>query len=384
MSEVSTAHKPPLSVPVASPAANASPTDTRVPPLSVGPAAISHAQAYWLCQVAGWLLYGGFLAVMYLLNDRTKLGLHEGLSIFFLCLFGLLYTHGFRLLIHRYGWAQWPLPRLVPLILLANVGMSVGFVSSMYGTERLLGLQPPGVIDLGVIYVMLINSTFIFFMWSLMYFAAYFFLNYKKKEIERLEWERAMREFELNQLRSQLNPHFVFNALNTIRALVAEDPSKAQQSITQLSNLLRHSLLATRRRTIPLEEEMRTVRDYLMLEKLRYEDRMHLTFDIDASALTVCLPPMMVQTLVENAVKHGIARQKAEGFIALKGRVHKGWLHLTIRNSGTLATPGDTTGFGVRNTRQRLQLLYGQPDLFTLHQEGTHTVVAQLQIPLQP
>ncbi len=384
MPEVSTAHKRPLSVPVVSSAAAAPPSAAKAPPLAGNASAISHAQAYWLCQLSGWLLYGGFLAVVYLLNDRTELGAREGLSIFFLCLFGLLYTHSFRLLIHRYGWAQWPLPRLVPLILLANVAMSIGFVSSMYGTERLLGLQPPGVIDLGVIYIMLINSTFMFFLWSLMYFAAYFFRNYKRKEIERLEWERAMREFELNQLRSQLNPHFVFNALNTIRALVAEDPSKAQQSITQLSNLLRHSLLATRRRTIPLEEEMRTVRDYLTLEKLRYEDRMHLTFDLDPAALSVCLPPMMVQTLVENAVKHGIARQKAEGFITLTGHVHAGCLQLTIRNSGTLAMADDASGFGVRNTRQRLQLLYGQPDLFRLYQEGTGTVVAQLQIPIQP
>jgi LytS/YehU family sensor histidine kinase len=181
-----------------------------------------------------------------------------------------------------------------------------------------------------------------------------------------------------------MNPHFIFNALNSIRALVYEDPTKAQQGITQLSNILRSSLIADRRTTISLKEELRTVEDYLALEKVRYEERLQSKWDIDDNTLGIQVPPMMLQTLVENAIKHGVQKAIGWGFIEINTSIIKDKLHIKIRNTGQLhSTDSDSesSGFGLKNTAQRLDILYGAASSFKIYQEDNLTVCAEIGIP---
>ena len=116
--------------------------------------------------------------------------------------------------------------------------------------------------------------------------------------------ELALREAELRALEAQINPHFLFNCLNSIRALVVEDPTKAQDMITRFATLLRYNLNHDSRHTVPLSAEAEIVADYLALEKVRFEDRLRLQFAIDPGAASLLVPPMILQTLVENALKH--------------------------------------------------------------------------------
>src|SRR5690606_34796559 len=128
---------------------------------------------------------------------------------------------------------------------------------------------------------LIINLSGVFIIWSLLYFLFHFINNYKKEEIKNLKWEAARNEIELNKIKSQLNPHFIFNSMNSIRALVDENPDLAKNAITQLSNVLRNSLLMGKKKLIPLGDELKIVDDYLSLEKTRFEERLTIIKKID-------------------------------------------------------------------------------------------------------
>lgn len=341
-------------------------------------------RTYWLCQVGGWATYG-IISAIYLLTYSLTFTYREATSILLTCFFALSITHLFRYAVKRWAWVKLPLFRLIPQVLAANIGMAAILIALSSIIERLLGVEQQSDLKWSLAFVATLNASLLFLLWSLMYFAMFFFRNYKKEEIERLKWESAIKDFELNKLKSQLNPHFVFNALNSIRSLVDEDPVKAKSAITQMSNILRNSLLADRAKTITLGEELRTVNDYLNLEKLRYEERMAISMQIDENTHPIQVPPMMIQTIVENAVKHGISKQVSNGFIEVKSTMRSSVLHVDIRNSGQLGTSSNaSTGFGILNTRQRLELIFGVHQArFDISQEAENVVAAHLEIPIK-
>ena len=170
------------------------------------------------------------------------------------------------------------------------------------------------------------------------------------------------REQELRSLRAQLNPHFLFNALTAVSAEVGRDPDEARERIGQLSGLLRYSLDAGRRDAVPLAEEVAFTRDYLALEGARMGDRLRATVDVDRAALGAEVPPMSVQTLVENAARHGVAPLAGGGAVAVTVRAAGGEAVVRVEDTGVGATPGAlaaSDGVGLRNTDERLGLLFG-------------------------
>ncbi len=189
-------------------------------------------------------------------------------------------------------------------------------------------------------------------------------------------------EVELSNLKAQLNPHFIFNALNSIRALVDEDPLKSKESITQLSHILRNSLLTDRKKLIPFSEELKTVMDYLSLESIRYEERLKTKIDIDKNSGKFMVPPLMLQTLVENGIKHGISNLKEGGEISISSKMFGKHLQLQIRNSGQLSNSfSEGKGFGIDNTRKRLNLIFGDSASFEIKNDTNKTVICTLNIP---
>ena len=192
-----------------------------------------------------------------------------------------------------------------------------------------------------------------------------------------------MNEVELNNLKSQLNPHFIFNALNSVRALVDEDPKKSKQAITQLSNILRNSLIVDRKRLISFEDELNTVIDFLALEKIRYEERLITRFEIDPKSNAFQIPPLMVQTLVENGIKHGIGKIAKGGEISIKTQVQEQVLEIQIRNSGRYIPPKrkKEKGFGIENTKQRLKLIFDNKAKFSIRNELDGQVLTCIEVP---
>ena len=211
---------------------------------------------------------------------------------------------------------------------------------------------------------------FIYLLWSLVYFLFHYVTNYKKEEIKNLKWQAAKNEIELNRLISQLNPHFVFNSMNSIRALIDENPLLAKKAVTELSNVLRNSLLMGKKTLVPFSEELKMVEDYLSLEKMRFEEKLIIKLAINENTKNFLVPPLMIQTLVENAIKHGTSKLPKGGMVEITASVEADKLKVIIYNSGHYDEQASSeTGFGISNTKQRLELLYGKQAVFSIKNE---------------
>lgn len=307
--------------------------------------------------------------------DRM-LVLGEGLQM----ISNILLTHFFRFVIIRFRWLNFKLVKLIPLVVLGifilSLVASIIWVMIMLLQNSWSMDQLPMDIFIQALVVSLIESFFVFSFWSFGYFIYLYFERYNKS----LKYEASTREIELNNLKSQLNPHFIFNALNSIRALVDENPEKSKESITQLSHILRNSLNSDRQKLVPFLEEMRTVQDYLGLESIRYEERLRTKIDLAKGTENFQVPPLMLQTLVENGVKHGIAKLKNGGDVGISTEIINEELHIKIRNSGQL-NGAKGSGLGLKNTKRRLSMIFGDQALFEIKNENTKTVLTEITIP---
>jgi signal transduction histidine kinase len=199
----------------------------------------------------------------------------------------------------------------------------------------------------------------------------------RASELAALRAESAHRALELDALRARLNPHFVFNALNNLRALILEDPERARELVTRLSNTLRHALEHSQQEWTTLRQELQVVQDYLAVETVHYEDRLRPVLDIDESALDARVPPMALQLLVENAIKHGISRTAGGGELSIHASRRAQALVVEVANPGLLQSGAEGTGVGLAFLRSRLQPSGGW---FELVPAGDR-IVATLEIP---
>lgn len=306
-------------------------------------------------------------------SDRVSFLLSEAL----MC---LMVTHFARVILRPSAWLRIGMPKLIFRV----VGMALLLGLVLYFLRMplsfLLGIYDKDVVfDPGRISGLSLVYAVLFFLWYVLYFTYHYFDRYNKS----LKYEASMVQIELNNLKSQLNPHFIFNALNSIRALVDENPVKSKQAINQLSNILRNSLATDKKGLTRFEDELKIVRDYLGLEHIRFEERLRAEFDIDPESHRFYVPPLMIQTLVENGIKHGISRLTEGGIIAVKTRVENNRLRIQIRNSGRLVNgeKRKNAGLGIANTIQRLRLLYGDQASFRIVNENDNFVLTEIVIP---
>jgi signal transduction histidine kinase len=233
--------------------------------------------------------------------------------------------------------------------------------------------------NLGIIY----QSIILIALWLLIYFVWHYVVRSRKDQIDRIRLETTVKELELKTIKAHINPHFIFNSLNSIRALVDENPERARGAITELSNLLRSSMQAEKTETVTLEKEMNIVNDYLALEKIRFEDRLQIELHIDDDTLDQQVPPMMVQTLVENAIKHGISKHKEGGKVIVYSDFVNSHFELKVENTGTLNKENNGDGFGLKSTQDRLKLLFGANASFNIKQQTENTVTVTVALPVK-
>lgn len=207
----------------------------------------------------------------------------------------------------------------------------------------------------------------------------------RKMEINNLQLQNSLKEARLNSLSSQLNPHFIFNALNNIRFVIHENPRHADRMITALSDILRHSLTADRQDKITLAEEMDVIDRYISIVKLQHEDRLAVVEDIPDVARRCLIPPMSLHLLVENAIKHGFENLRSGGTLRITATTTADRLTLQVINPVNPERPladnaRRNTGTGLDNITHRLRLLYGeQAQLETRIQDNTF--IARLALP---
>lgn len=331
---------------------------------------------YWLCQILGWGTYGCFQIFLFTFAERYDPD--QILGVVLQVFFYIFSTHLFREVIIKLKWLNLRLPRLIPRLLLATLLLSGFNYLYLLLVESFTGGITSADLMIVTIAVNMLGYWALYFIWTIFYFTFYYVERYNKS----LKVEAEAIEAELNNLKAQLNPHFIFNSLNSIRALVDENPAKCKESITQLSHILRNSLISERKKLIPFSEELKTVLDYLALESIRYEERLTTHFDIDRRSGEFLIPPLMLQTLVENGIKHGVSNAKEGGRISIVTTVRKKHLTLEIRNTGQLSVARiDGNGVGLANTQKRLALLYGDEARFTIKNEDNKSVLTKITIP---
>ncbi len=343
-------------------------------------------QSYWLFQILGWTLYtiSGFVDYFITFNFN-----YEEIEILIFnsiinILVGISLTHFFRVIFKQYFWVKLPIPQLVfrstigiLIITALMTAVNISLDETIIDTSQINWLIKE------VLYITNLGKPVL--IWVLIYIFSAYSKERRDEAVERIKLQASIEASEAKILRAQINPHFMFNALNSIRALIIEEPKKAQKGITQLSNILRSSLVADRKTTISLREELKTVEDYLELEKVRYEERLQTKWDVDKDTLSVQVPPMMLQTLVENAIKHGVQKATNWGFVEIKTTTINNELLIKIRNTGVLKNTenkNEDGGFGLINTEKRLKLLYGNKGSFEIFQESHQIVCALIKIPI--
>ena len=317
---------------------------------------------YWICQVLGWGLYSAAGA----LGVSQEIGWRPAVVAGYL-LFGvysIALTELFRREIRRRQWLTASASRMMlslglgALIVGSIQTFLVIAVSLALDRRSTLLLQPANAlwIWLGIIGVTSV--------WTILYVSLTTTRRSREKEVHA---QLAVREAELRALEAQVNPHFLFNCLNSIRGLVLEDPALAQDMITRFANILRYNLHRDLSHTVPLASEVGVVTDYLALESIRLEERLKVRMAVEPGAAEVPIPPMLLQSLVENAVKHGIAPLPGGGELIVSARLDGDVLILEVGNPGLLGNPRPgTTGLGLANARERLRILYGSRASLTL------------------
>ncbi|WP_370088872.1 sensor histidine kinase [Ekhidna sp.] len=337
---------------------------------------MTKSKIYWLCQILGWGIYGFIQIFLYTIAERFDMSQVFGVG--YQVIYFIVSTHIFRNIIVKNGWLNYRLSFLIPRLLAVTFLLSVLNYGYLLIIEYFTGSLSKADLMVLTILINTLGSWAVYFIWTIFYFAFHYVERYNKS----LKAETAAREVELINLKAQLNPHFIFNALNSIRALVDENPRKSKESITQLSHILRNSLISDRKKLIPFTEELKTVMDYLALESIRYEERLTTKFNIDRNSGKYMIPPLMLQTLVENGIKHGISNLKDGGEISITTVVKRKQLILQIRNTGQLANANVAEeGFGLENTKKRLELIFGEAAKFEIRNETKDTVLTSITIP---
>jgi two-component system, LytTR family, sensor kinase len=348
------------------------------------PGFLSKLPKYWSFQLVGWglfVLINTFFAITF---DRLN-GVFLGRVTIFVSL-GVAFSHIMRNVIKRSRILQGSLQKQIIGFILITLFFSllVGLLESFLTSFLDLRIESEGALSETGIFVGNTFYSFIFlFIWNCIYFIYHYIEKARNQQLDTLKLQALVKELELKTIKAHINPHFIFNALNSIRALIDENPPRARNAITELSNILRSSMQAENLETVPLEKELNIVKDYLALEHIRFEDRLRVEYDIDEDTLDQPVPPMMLQTLVENAIKHGISKIVDGGVVRIisdfRGNDHE----LIVRNTGKLNGGLNREGFGINSTASRLGLLFGEKAKFEIHDTGSNMVEAKVLIPVQ-
>lgn len=301
---------------------------------------------------------------------------------FIMFLSGIAISHAYREILIKFRVLSYPIPAQLVWIAVSSFLKGSLFFLIILVVWHVLGLLRGEEMSMVNVSEYIINFSGIFGLWNVIYFGFQYFQNYKTAEIASLRYLAASRESELNSLKSQLNPHFIFNCMNSIRALIDENPTNAKTAVTRLSNILRNTLQIDKSREIALKDEMNLVKDYLELEKIRFEERLVYEFAIAEEVQSIMIPPFIIQTQVENAIKHGLSKLPGPGTIKVEALKRDGELLIRISNTGKINDQKPLTGVGFKNSMQRLQLLYGVRSRISIR-EDHNLVIVEIHIPLK-
>jgi two-component sensor histidine kinase len=356
---------------------------------------------FWAFHLGGWALWGIFAKYLYTATMLEEVAPNYAAYVAIISLIGMFISLILRYL-YRFLWDR--------AIWIQAIGLVGGSALAGYAWLKARGYIYYGWIetakdmeawyeklgDAAEIYskVSFVESNSgsitVMLAWSALYFAIKSYRIFQDVRESALKSAAMAHEAQLKMLRYQLNPHFLFNTLNAISTLVLEQNTElANRMVTKLSSFLRYSLDNDPMQKITLEQELKALQLYLDIEKVRFEERLTLQMDIEESAKDALIPSLLLQPLIENAIKYGIARAEGGGHLSVSARVFAGDLLMEISDDG----PGcelvngnipESNGVGMANTRERLATLYGSEHSLKLSQTDPHGLTICIRIPYTP
>ena len=340
---------------------------------------------YWICQLLGWGLVSVYWA--YVVYSRDNYGLFYTLLNYVLDIsIGIFLTHVYRYFAIKWNWKllsiKQLLKRVIPSILILAILYVIICNVKWYVFRIYVIKESTSFID-AILYwdPILLTGLRLMSIWIL----AYHLYHYYQKEVvtakKNAQLSVLIKQTQLDNLSTQLNPHFLFNSLNSIKSLVIENPFNARRAIDLLSDLLRTSLYEKDTDLISIEQELILINDYIELEKLRFEERLQLETEIEPNLLHFKIPTLGIQLLIENAIKHGIDLKIDGGKIILVIKEKDNNIYITVKNPGRIHVKKNS-GVGLKNLQQRLEIQYKSKASFSLKEMDADVVVAEIMIPI--
>jgi sensor histidine kinase YesM len=345
---------------------------------------------YWLLQFAGWGFYfyaqtSGEVIFASVSWSRSS-ALWGCVSVA-----GIGLTHLVRLTIKRRNWLALPPAAIWGRIVAAILIIATS--SCLLVTSLSLELNGSAVAPITqafyqrLTYGGQLRNQFLIILavhaaWVAIYLAFALQRQRYRAEVRQAQLGEALQSAELRLLKSQLNPHFLFNALNGLRSLIADDPVRARDAVTHLARTLRYTLASGDEDLVSFERELEMVDDYLALEAMRFEQRLRIDRTIEPAARTARIPSMLLQTLVENAIKHGVAELKEGGTLSIDARIAGHELIVRVANPRPVSHNAPARdGVGLRNATERLRLLFGSRASLRLDLSQPAQATAELRLP---
>lgn len=344
---------------------------------------------YWKCQFAGWSAASLYWVAIALLDGEFNWLFGIGQFVTDLCCYILL-THLYRNFSLAHHWQQLNLQkliqRIIPSVFLLGLAYTLVTTIKIYLLRQLFHLGPVSSFT-----DFLTTSGFAIFMAGIrlmsIWLLAYHLYHYAQRELlinkENTRLALLNRDAQLNNLSAQLNPHFLFNSLNNIKSLTFTEPVSARRAIDLLAELLRSTLYSNYELLTTVKKEIELVKDYLELEKMRLEERLQYQIEVDEPLLEANIPVLSIQTLVENAIKHGVSQLNNGGLITVSVKKGNGYFLVMVQQPGKLTVNPRLTssekGIGLSNLQERLQLQYkGKAKLELSQNEGIVSCILQI------
>jgi len=353
---------------------------------------------FWSLQILGWTGWGVTFYVAALFWGTPD---RYAIYVPLISVIGMLYTLVLRW-IYRLTWDAEPLRRVILAIVASYLAgaawmmtRSTIFMQIFEKKKEMHELQ--GLDHLFARLENVSSAWMVMLCWTGLYFGIKYYKLLQEERQQSLKTQAMAHEAQLKMLRYQLNPHFLFNTLNAISTLILDkDDQLAEKMVTRLSNFLRYSLDNDPMQKVSLAQEIKAMQLYLDIEKVRFAERLNLNFDIEDSASEALIPSLLLQPLVENAIKYAIAQNMEGGTIGIAAKAFAGELLLEVSDDGpglddTVQDelPGDGTrkkvrrGVGLENTRERLRELYGDNQSFRLGKTEPHGLTIAIRLPLE-
>jgi two-component system, LytTR family, sensor kinase len=358
------------------------------------------SRLFWVLHLGGWLAWGLVAKYAYTVITLDEVPPRYFIYVMLITAVGAVITLALRY-VYRFAW-NWPLWARIAVFLGGTGAAGFGwlhvrsyFYSRWFESAAEMEAWYEKMGDAAEIYWKMTYmesitiAWIVMVAWSALYFGIKYYQIFQEVQKSALRSAAMAHEAQLKMLRYQLNPHFLFNTLNAISTLVLERQTEdANRMVTRLSSFLRHSLDNDPMKMVTLEQEIAALLLYLDIEKVRFEERLNLKLDIEDAAQHALIPSLLLQPLVENAIKYGIARAEDGGTLRIAARVFAGDLLLQLSDDGPGVElvdgeiPG-ANGVGLRNTRERLAELYGERHAFHLSRSDPHGLTVDIRVPYE-